>query len=306
MATPVKKKPLMQRRGSDAKTRLLQKIVNEAKSMQGTDGRLSVAEFIRQYYGGVSSEDLRQRRSADLAGAALSHLTLSRSRRKNQIKVKVYNPTVGKDGWTSQHSVMQIVTDDRPFLVDSLGAAINSLGYSVHLTVHPILRVQREKRGALQRLLANDETSAELLVESHIQIEFDRVTDKDALGELRDHAERVLKDVCHATDDWRDMRKKAVTIREQMVGTKPKGTAQADVDEACAMLDWMVDEHFTFLGYREYVLKRKASKTVLMPVDKSGLGILRGTGQAVHSSEHSGLERAIRRELRTSDCLAAP
>ena len=303
MATPAKKTQLMQRRGSDAITRLLQKIINEAKSMQGTDERLSVAEFIRQYYAGISAEDLRQRRSADLAGAALSHLALTKSRRKGQFKIKVFNPTEAKDGWTSPHSVLQVVADDRPFLVDSLGAAINTMGHSVHLTVHPILRVQREKRGSLQRLMADDETGAGLLVESHVQIEFDRVTDAKALRALREHAERVLQDVCQATDDWRDMLEKAVSIKDGMTKSRPKGTVKADVDEACAMLDWMVNEHFTFLGYREYALRRKANKTVLVPVKDSGLGILRGTGQAVHPSEHAGLERAIRRELRTSDIL---
>ncbi|MFK8015975.1 MAG: NAD-glutamate dehydrogenase [Gammaproteobacteria bacterium] len=303
MATQLKKTPPMQRRGSDAKARLLQKVINEAKSMQGTDQRLSVADFIRQYYSSVSAEDLRQRRSSDLAGAALSHLELSRTRRKGQTKLRVYNPDAKKDQWDSPHSVLQVVTEDRPFLVDSLGAAINSEGLSVHLTVHPILRTQRDKRGRLDHLLANNETSGSFSVESHIQIEFDRVTDKDFLKRLAETIESTLGDVQAATEDWRDMRGMAMSISKSLAKKRPKGTAKADAEEACAMLDWMVDQNFTFLGYREYKLSRSTSKTMLKPSPGSGLGILRPTGRPVASPEHPGLERAIRSQVRAADLL---
>ena len=293
----------MQRRGSDAKTRLLQKVINEAKSMQGTDDRLSVADFIRQYYSAVSAEDLRQRRSGDLAGAALSHLKLSRTRRKGQIKIRVFNPDPAKDGWESQHSVLQLVTDDRAFLVDSLGAAVNTENLSVHLTVHPLLRLHRDNRGRITRLLARNETSASHALESHIQIEFDRVTDKKVMRHLKERAQRVIEDVNAANEDWRRMLDAAMAISQSLSQQPPAGRARADVDEACAMLDWMVDENFTFLGYREYELARIDGKLLLSPIDGTGLGILRQSGHPVPTPDHPGLERAIRSEVRNRDLL---
>ena len=303
MATQSNPKPTMQRRGSDAKTRLLQKVSNEAKSLQGTDARLSVADFIRQYYKGVSAEDLRQRRSADLAGAALSHLELSLTRRKGQNKLKLYNPDAKKDHWESPHSVLQVVTDDRPFLVDSLGAAINSEGLGVHLTVHPVLRTQRDKRGRLEHLLARNETSVAFNVESHIQIEFDRVTDKNFLKRLANKIDSTLNDVKAATDDWRAMRKMAKSISDELGTKRPKGSTKADTDEARAMLDWMVGDNYTFLGYREYKLTRDDGKAILKPAKGSGLGILRPAGRVISRPEHPGLERAIRSQMRAADLL---
>ncbi|MEM6640045.1 MAG: NAD-glutamate dehydrogenase domain-containing protein [Pseudomonadota bacterium] len=303
MARSAGKSSLMQRRGSDGKARLLQHIINEAKSLQGTDDRLSVAEYVRQYYASVTAEDLRQRRATDLAGAALSHLATARSRRTGKDKFKLFNPTQGKDQWTSPHSVLQVVAGDRPFLVDSLSAAINEAGYTVHLTVHPLVRVQRDSRGTLNRMLATDETSGALQVESFILMEFDRLSDKKRLADLKARIEDVLADVRAATDDWMPMRKRAIAIRDAFAAKPPKGLQKADVDEACAMLDWMIDENFTVLGYREYKLRQRDGKSVLRSVADTGLGILRKPAHASTRSGQPGLERAIRSQLSTNDLL---
>ena len=45
--------------------------------------------------------------------------------------------------------------------------------------------------------------------------------------------------------------------------------------EQAGILDWLADNHFTFLGYREYRLERGPSADRLVPVAKSGLGLLR-------------------------------
>src|ERR1700679_3239510 len=79
--------------------------------------------FLETYYGNVDAEDLSARDPADLAGAALSHLEFARKRRGRAL-VRVFNPTLREHGYTSPHTGIEMVNDDMPFLVDSIGLAL--------------------------------------------------------------------------------------------------------------------------------------------------------------------------------------
>src|SRR5688572_16976603 len=110
-----------------------------------------VEEFVRQYYRWVPAEDLAGRDPLDLYGAALAHWALARKRSGGEPKVRVYNPTFEQHGFQSTHTVIEIVSDDMPFLVDSLSMAVNRRGYRIHLLIHPVIRVERDPGGALER-----------------------------------------------------------------------------------------------------------------------------------------------------------
>jgi glutamate dehydrogenase len=84
--------------------------------------------FVRRYYADVDAEDLAERSAEDLYGAALSHWHFARSLRRQQAKLRVYNPRVDEHGWQSTHTVVEIVNDDMPFLVDSVTMEVNRQG----------------------------------------------------------------------------------------------------------------------------------------------------------------------------------
>ncbi|EQD61390.1 Bacterial NAD-glutamate dehydrogenase, partial [mine drainage metagenome] len=106
-------------------------------------------EFLRAYYRGVGEEDLAARTPASLAHAARCHLELGRRRAPGQSLVQIFNPDLRKDGFESAHTVVQIVTDDRPFLIDSISLAFARAGLAVHVIVHPVFDVRRDSRGTL-------------------------------------------------------------------------------------------------------------------------------------------------------------
>ena len=102
------------------------------------------AEFTEQYFRNVATEDLAERTPADLYGAALSHLNFARSFAGGAPKLRVYNPRLDEQGWQSTHTVIEIVNDDMPFLVDSITMEVNRQGLTLHLISHPVMRIRRD------------------------------------------------------------------------------------------------------------------------------------------------------------------
>src|SRR3982074_3154807 len=100
-------------------------------------------EFARLYYAEVDPEELASRQPGDLKGAAAAHLDFGRKFSTGRAKIRVYNPVSTQHGWQSTHTVIEIVNDDMPFLVDSVTMEVNRQGLTLHLVVHPVLRGTR-------------------------------------------------------------------------------------------------------------------------------------------------------------------
>src|SRR3979411_924388 len=109
--------------------------------------------FVRQYYHRVPAEDLAARDPLDLYGAAVAQWNLAQQRLPGRAKVRVDNPAFEQHGWQSAHTVLEIVTDDMPFLVDSVTMELSRQGYSIDLVIHPVIRVRRDEHGALLEVL---------------------------------------------------------------------------------------------------------------------------------------------------------
>ena len=120
--------------------------------LNGSDAAPAEA-FARQYYRWVSPDDLAERSQLDLYGAALAHFNLARTRAPGTPKVRVYNPQFDEHGWQSTHTAVEIVTDDMPFLIDSVTMELNRRGFGVHLIIHPVIRVRRDGDGQPDEVL---------------------------------------------------------------------------------------------------------------------------------------------------------
>ena len=170
-----------------------------------------------------------------------------------------------------------VVTEDMPFLVDSVANALAAAGRSVHLIIHPQLVVRRDADGTLLEVLdlAVDEdrpegTSAESWMWIELEPDFSGAADSDLTARI----ESVLRDVRVAVRDWRSMRSKAVILAEEISSRPPVGLHRPEVDEGVALLRWLAEDNLTFLGYREYALQTRDGADILVPVPGTGLGIL--------------------------------
>src|SRR6185312_13600672 len=228
--------------------------------------------FLRAYFRGVGEEDLAERPPAALANAARSHLELGWRRTPGQSLVRIFNPDPERDGFESPHTLVQIVTDDRPFLVDSVGIAFSRAGLAMHLIVHPVLEVRRDGRGRIAGLGANGSEPEK--AESWELYEIDRQTDPAAIERLRHDIESTLTDVSLAVDDWPAMRERVRSLVAELERDPPPLPSE-DIREARQLLEWMEERHFVFLGYRYYRLEREAREDRLVADTRSGLGILR-------------------------------
>src|SRR5437899_553922 len=139
----------------DARTQRLDEVAQLVAGKVAPEQRATLQAFIPRYYGQVDPEDLLERQPADLYGAALSHWNFARKRESGHVRVRVFNPTIEEHGWQSTHTIIEIVNDDMPFLVDSVAMEINRHGLTLHLVIHPIIGVERGADGSLVRLAAD-------------------------------------------------------------------------------------------------------------------------------------------------------
>ena len=237
-----------------------------------------LATFLERYYRYVAAEDICQRQPTDVLGAARHHYRSAAVRPQGTGKVQVFTPTLEEHGWSANgHTVVEIVIDDMPFLVDSASMVIAENGLALHLLVHPQFVVRRDLTGALQEIIADEQAAADehdLVRESWMHLEIDRIADPAEHRRLERDLLRVLNDVREAVEDWPKMHDKAVAIAEGLDPARLPVQA-TEVEEARELLEWLADEHFTFLGYREYSFTMKDDQGVLRGVPGTGLGILR-------------------------------
>ena len=296
----------------EEKAALLDRVASKAAGGAAGDEEATAA-FLRRYYRHVATEDIVSRRDEDVVGAAFSHRELALHRPQGTASVRVTSPAVERDGWTAAgHSVVEVVADDMPFLVDSVTAELTHHGRAIHLVVHPTFAVRRDVAGTLIEVsstLVPSESASHELVESWMHIEVDRGTDETGDDVLTADLERVLRDVREVVEDWPKMRATALRIAEEITDRFPHGLPAQEVTEATELLRWLADDHFTFLGYREYVLDDStlpesgdsaAGRERLVAVAGTGLGILRADqtqGRDVGRLPREASDRARQRQL---------
>ena len=234
-----------------------------------------VLALIQQYYRYVLPDDLLGRDPADVAGAALSHRQLAAERPEGRSALRAFNPTVEEQGWSSPHTIVEVVTDDMPFLVDSVTGLLAQDGRSVHLVIHPQVLVDRDVTGRMQGLVDEESATPTTRRESWMHIEIDREGSVEALDGLAQRLRAVLRDVRESVEDWPKMIAAARRAADDLTAAPPAGVPDAEVAEAWELLNWLAEGHFTFVGYREYALSGTETEIELNAVPGSGLGVLR-------------------------------
>src|SRR5690625_2081728 len=216
-------------------------------------------EVVDKVFEHVAIQDLLERDPTYLGGATRSLVELA-SARSTRLSLNVFTPTAEAHGWECSRTVVQVCTDDAPFLVVSITAAISDMGYRVHLFIHPIMPGRGPDGGD----------------ESWMHIEITRLGDEQSHDAVRQRLVTVLDDVAKAVGDWHPMREQTQRIVEEFT-TLPASTIPAhNVDLAAEFLTWLTQGNFTFLGYRQYSLvNQDDGELALAPIEGTGLGILR-------------------------------
>ncbi|MDQ6799990.1 MAG: NAD-glutamate dehydrogenase [Acidobacteriota bacterium] len=191
-------------------------------------------------------------------------------RKPGKPNVHLFNPTAEKNGWSLEHTIIEVVNDDMPFIVDSVTAEINRRERNIHLLLHPVIRVRRDAQG--RRVEVTDAPDA--LTESYMHLEIDQVTDREEMDHICTSIEKVLADVRVAVADWRTMRQRLAENIKELEGKKLP-MPREEVEEAKAFLNWLDDGNYIFLGFRRYGFETRGGRDYLPAKPETGLGILR-------------------------------
>ncbi len=286
----------------EQKCQLIDAVVAEVETKLGGEDAALTGAFVRRYFRDVAPADVAEREMADLYGTALAHLRFAETREPGSGKVRVYNPHLQQHGWQSTHTVVEIVTDDMPFLVDSVAMELNRHGFAVHLAIHPIFAVERDAAGKLVDIAVRSEATPDAKPESFMHIEIDRQSDSTLLESLEQDLGRILLDVRKAVEDWATMRATVATVIDDMLPAARHMPAD-ELDEIKAFIEWLADDHFTFLGHAAYELEGEGEAAVLRRMAGSGLGILRTDEAAATSKSFMAMPLAAR--LRAVELLPA-
>ncbi len=226
--------------------------------------------FLGAYFHRVPSDDLARSDPETLYASALSHLDLARQRQPGQLLLRAYNPTKTQAGGTNPHTVVEAVVDDMAFLVDSASMVLNRLGYTIHLTIHPVLDVSRDNSGNLTGL---NHPSADARHESFLCFQISRESRAERLNTIVSELTRVLSEVSAANTDGTAMGELALSLANDLDNTHMPGDDETR-SEAAALCRWIAQENFTFLGAVRYE-RSSNDNSLLSPKATSALGILR-------------------------------
>ncbi len=273
-----------------------------ARLASGDAGVGDLLSYLQAYYRHVPVEDLAAAGPERIAAVATEQAVFAAHRPQGRALVRIR-----ADGAASLEpagAVLDIVTDDMSFLVDSVTMELARHDLAAHRVIHPQLRVRRDVTGTLRGVLGlidGSPAAHDEIAESWTHIETGVLADDAEAARLTEDLQRVLGDVRVAVEDWPRMRARAVQLAEDlamsMSETTPETAAAAEAPaEIEALLRWLADGHFTFLGYREYDLVDGPDGMMLRAVAGTGLGILRHDRQS--SSSFAALPPEVRARAR--------
>lgn len=231
-----------------------------------------VALFAEQFFGIISLDELTQRRLSDLAGCTLSAWRLLERFDHAQPQVRVYNPDYERHGWQSTHTAVEVLHHDLPFLVDSVRTELNRRGYSIHTLQTTVLSVRRGSKGELLEILPKGTQGDDIQQESLMYLEIDRCANTAELNVLSKELEQVLGEVRVAVGDFEPMKAKVQDILTKLDNSQFAVDAD-EKNEIKSFLEWLVGNHFTFLGYEEFVVSDEADGGHIVYDNDSFLGL---------------------------------
>ncbi len=262
-----------------------------------------IKTFAERYYASVSIEDIEAHQPHDLFGAFWSHWNWMLQRAPGESKIRVFNPTLEKEGWQSAHTIVEVSHDDSPFLVDSMRMAFDRHAIQVHFTIHfGGLHLIRNAAHRIVEVVPMGKSSPKSSTEAPICFEIDRQNDPVVMEKLCTQIQQVLSDVRFTVQDW----KKIVAQMEDVLLELEKNNPPldpAEISESKDFLRWLINKHFTFLGCRDYKITGKGASRALQLAPKSGLGVLRDESGSVLSRSYADLPSQARKHALSQNIL---
>lgn len=256
-------------KGSGNFKKLLAKVTKELN--KSSKNREEIVQFANHFFVKGYGDDFADYNPKEIAAIARSAFEFRKQRQAGTGKVRVFNPEYERDGWTDPHTVIEILNDDMPFLVDSVLDELAENSNPIFLLLHPIEKVRRLVSTGV---ITSSTKKMNETKESFIHVHVERISSAGARAALVKRLETVLREIRLAVLDWAPMMDRVIKVIDEYKEVPPPIPVD-ELTESLAFLNWLIDGHFTFLGIRQYKFEGGADTGDLVAIRKSSLGILR-------------------------------
>lgn len=262
-----------------------------------SDNLVDVVDFTEFYFQGLPADELNLRSPEVLEAVAAGHFRFAQGWHQGERRIRVFAAEAERDFWSSNgRIVIEVLADDRPFLVNSIAAYLNQNGFGISRLIHPVFEVKRDSIGTIINLNVHEPSSnsdREHARESWIHLELSDMFTQERQVAIHDGISAVIGDVMIVTEDFADMVARVNEIVKNLSETPPP-IAPDDISQACDFASWLKDGHYTFLGYREYRIEEVDSTALMRALPETGLGILREGRLISHPSQNEAAAEAAR------------
>ena len=259
--------------------KIFRELVKEAARNVKKSELESFTPFIKSFYSDLFPEELVTQNIPSLYFRAHQSWEYGRHKKADTSLVRVFNPNTTTHGYGSVHTVIEIVTDDMPFIINSIIAYLSTEKLKIFLLIHPIFSVHRKKSGEISKVIPPGGDLSINKKESFIHLEITRQP-KPNLVKIREKIELILAQIRQCNDDRQSIRNRIVDMVND-IHPLPKGFNVDEVSEVQEFVDWLNDGNFIFLGFREYKKSKKNKSPYLKMERSSGLGLLRDSNLLV-------------------------
>ncbi|MEQ8954181.1 MAG: NAD-glutamate dehydrogenase, partial [Gammaproteobacteria bacterium] len=234
----------------------------------------AIAAFAEQFFASSAQSELQKSATDYLFETAVDNWKFIQTFASSRPKIE-FRQAIDRGKPVTRILILQ---KDMPFIVDSVRQGINLAGYSIKRINNTVIHASRvgsgsKQPGKLRELSAvpGNQFNAEAVCCIHCA-HIPNAQLQDLEREIRE----ILKHVAAAVRDFRPMCNKALAVRDALQAKKSSVPVSAvELAESCEFIEWLIDNHFTFLGYEEYRIRKPKSGAAIELKKDSLLGISR-------------------------------
>lgn len=264
------------------KAEALQSLSEELQKKFNEQVAQSLDLFIHHYYAAVPEADFEEKDLDDLYYSSFSCWKFIRSKDNDQPKLRVFNPDLEQHGWQSSHTIVEILCEDMPFLVDSARTLLSEMHLNIHTIHSSVFCIKRDEQGKLLEFkpaIEKHNGAVGFEREAVIYFEIDKNSDEAELNELTTRLGEVLSEVAQVVSDFDAMQSRILKLIDET--NKNKNIQNLERQNCSDFLSWLLDDNFTLLGVEEYSFEQESEKMQVVHNSGVSLGIARNNTMVV-------------------------
>lgn len=264
---------------------LISKITNIAKKSYKTFVNNGFKEFIEKFYEHVSFDELSPFDAESLCASTLETFKFLQKRKRGQHKIRVYSPTMAKHNWESEYTVIEVINDDMPFLVDSISEEISRHGLTIYQIAHPVIEIKRDKAGNFKHFIPMEKGEIGKDAESVMHFIVSPVAGNEAMSRLEGDILKVIETVTLSVVDWKPILRKASYVITELSASvealcqnkegEEERSLRSNASEIQEFIQWLKNNNFVFLGYVELGFDKNSKDGKPSVVGNTALGVLK-------------------------------